>query len=92
MNQTFSLLFYVKKAKENANEECPIYLRITIDGHATEISVKSKPSQWNAKGQKVSGHTEPVKMLNHYIKIFEQQVHNAHHELMKDGVTITAKF
>lgn len=40
MNQTFSLLFYVKKAKENAKGECPIYLRITIDGHATEISAK----------------------------------------------------
>ena len=93
MNQTFSLLFYVKKSKENANGECPIYLRITIDGQATEISVKRtvKPSQWNSKGQKVSGHTEAVKMLNHYIKTFEQQVHNAHHELMKDGVTITSE-
>ena len=93
MNQTFSLLIYVKKSKENANGECPIYLRITIDGQATEISVKRtvKPSQWNSKGQKVSGHTEAVKMLNHYIKTFEQQVHNAHHELMKDGVTITSE-
>ena len=83
----------MKKSKENANGECPIYLRITIDGQATEISVKRtvKPSQWNSKGQKVSGHTEAVKMLNHYIKTFEQQVHNAHHELMKDGVTITSE-
>ena len=48
MNQTFSLLFYVKKAKENAKGECPIYLRITIDGKATEISAKRtiKLSQW----------------------------------------------
>ena len=79
MNQTFSFLIYVKKSKENANGECPIYLRITIDGQATEISVKRtvKPSQWNAKGQKVSGNTEAVKMLNHYIK--KSSLQNFHH-------------
>lgn len=32
MNKTFNLLFYVKKVKINSVGECPIYLRITIDG------------------------------------------------------------
>ncbi|AZI22505.1 site-specific integrase [Chryseobacterium taklimakanense] len=93
MNQTFSLLFYVKKAKQNAKGESPIYLRITIDGKATEISVKRtvKPAQWNAAAQKVNGHTESVKMMNQYLKTFEQQVHNAHHELMKDGSLVTSE-
>lgn len=93
MNQTFSLLFYVKKAKENAKGECPIYLRITIDGKATEISAKRtiKLSQWNAAAQKANGHSEAVKQLNHYLKTFEQQVHNAHHDLMKNGEQITSE-
>lgn len=72
MNQTFSLLFYVKKAKQNAKGECLIYLRITIDGKATEISAKRtiKLSQWNAAAQKANGHSEAVKRLNHYLKTF----------------------
>ena len=91
MNQTFSLLFYVKKAKENAKG--PIYLRITIDGKATEINVKRtiKLSQWNAAAQKATGYTEAIKQLNHYLKTFEQQVHNAYHDLMKDGEHITTE-
>jgi hypothetical protein len=93
MNQTFSLLFYVKKAKENAKGECPINLRITIDGKSTEISAKRtiKLSQWNAAAQKANGHSEAVKQLNHYLKTFEQQVHNAHHDLMKNGEQITSE-
>lgn len=93
MNKTLSLLFYVKKAKENAKGECPIYLRITIDGKATEISVKRtiKLSQWNAAAQKATGYTEAIKQLNHYLKTFEQQVYNAYHDLMKDGEHITTE-
>lgn len=93
MNKTFSLLFYVKKAKENAKGECPIYLRITIDGKATEISAKRtiKLSQWNAGAKKANGYSEAVKQLNHYLKTFEQQVHSAYHDLMKDGKHITAE-
>lgn len=73
--------------------ECPIYLRITIDGKATEISAKRtiKLSQWNAAAQKANGHSEAVKQLNHYLKTFEQQVHNAHHDLMKNGEHITSE-
>lgn len=93
MNQTFSLLFHVKKTKKNAKGECPIYLRITIDGKVTEISAKRtiKQSQWNAAAQKANGHGEAVKQLNHYLKTFEQKVHNAYHDLMKDGEHITTE-
>ena len=50
MNKTFTLLFYVKKAKINSVGESPIYLRITIDGKISEISTKRtvKPSKWNS--------------------------------------------
>lgn len=40
MNKTFNLLFYIKKAKINAQGEAPIYMRITIDGKISEISTK----------------------------------------------------
>ncbi len=40
MNKTFSLLFFVKKAKTIADGTAPIYLRITIDGKITEIAAK----------------------------------------------------
>ena len=38
MNQSFNLLFYVRKAKANSQGEALIYLRITINGKVSEIS------------------------------------------------------
>lgn len=40
MNKSFSLLFYLKKTKMNAEGLVPVYLRITIDSSRVEISSK----------------------------------------------------
>ena len=50
MNKTFSLLFYVRKSKKLANGTAPIYLRITIDGKAREMTTKRhiEPERWNS--------------------------------------------
>ena len=93
MNRTFNLLFYVKKAKTVANGTAPIYLRITIDGKITELAAKRyiQPEKWNAVAQKVSGTSEDVKALNAYLKTLEQQVFEAHHQMLKDKAVITAE-
>ena len=93
MNKTFNLLFYVKKAKINFLGESPIYLRITIDGKISEISVKRTilPSRWNAKAQKVNGSSEESKSFNFYLKTFEQKVYDTYHELMRDKESVTCE-
>ncbi|PZF71271.1 site-specific integrase [Taibaiella soli] len=91
MNKTFSLLFYVKKAKAIADGTAPIYLRITIDGKITELSTKRYviPTNWSPQAQKATGNTEAVKAINAYLKTFEQQILAAQHELLKDKVSVT---
>ena len=86
MNKTFNLLFFIKKSKIKANGTAPIYLRITIDGIPKEISSKRtiQPDRWDNKLQKVSGSSDEVKSLNAYLKTLEQQVYEAHHQVMKD--------
>ena len=93
MNKTFNLLFYVKKSKINFLGESPIYLRITIDGKISEISVKRTilPSRWNAKAQKVNGSSEESKSFNFYLKTFEQKVYDTYHELMRDKESVTCE-
>lgn len=93
MNKTFSLLFYVKKAKTVANGTAPIYLRITIDGKITELAAKRYvlPEKWNPAAQKVTGSSEEVKALNAYLKTLEQQVYEAQHQMLKDKAVITAE-
>lgn len=93
MNKTFSLLFYVKKAKTVANGTAPIYLRITIDGKITELAAKRYvlPEKWNPAAQKVTGTSEEVKALNAYLITLEQQVYEAQHQMLKDKAIITAE-
>lgn len=92
MNKTFNLLFFVKKSKIKADGTVPIYLRITIDGIPKEIASKRNilPEKWDNKLQKVSGNTEQVKTLNAYLKTLEQEVYEAHHQLMKDKKNTTS--
>lgn len=91
MNKTFSLLFYVKKAKILANGTAPIYLRITIDGKRKEITTKRhiEPEKWNPITQKVNGNSEEVKALNSYLKTLEQEVFDTQHTILKDKNFVT---
>lgn len=93
MNKTFSLLFYVRKSKKLANGTAPIYLRITIDGKAREMTTKRhiEPERWNSEAQKVNGNSEEVKALNAYLKTLEQEVYETQHQLLKDKITVTTE-
>ncbi|GEN73927.1 site-specific integrase [Chryseobacterium lathyri] len=91
MNKTFNLLFYIKKAKMNAQGEAPIYMRITIDGKISEISTKRtvQPSKWNSQAQSVKGSSEESKSLNFYLKTFEQKVYDTYYELIREKEIIS---
>ncbi|WP_130734007.1 site-specific integrase [Flavobacterium sp. J27] len=92
MNKTFNLLFFIKKSKIKADGSAPIYLRITIDGVPKEISSKRniQPDKWDNKLQKAIGSSIEVKSLNAYLKTLEQQVYEAHHQILKDKDQATA--
>ena len=92
MNKTFNLLFFLKKSKIKANGTVPIYLRITIDGKPKEISSKRNifPEQWDNKLQRLSGRSPEAKAMNDYLRTFEQEIYEAHHQAMKDKTPVTS--
>ena len=49
--QRFGLLFYLKKPKGYSSGDRPIYMRITVDGMVTELSIQRAcdPALWNIK-------------------------------------------
>jgi len=93
MNKSFVLNFNLKLARKSEKGTVPIYLRFTLDGTRSEIATKRYvfPEKWNVVAQKVIGNTEEARSLNAYLKSLEQQVYNAHRELMENKMPLTAQ-
>ena len=64
-----SLLFYLRKYKQDRIGRSTIYVRITIDGKRAEFSTRRKvhPSAWDAAYGKVLGFSQEVRQLNSYL-------------------------
>lgn len=60
LEKTFSLLYYLKKPKGYSKGLMPIYLRITVDGIAKEITTGREclPERWNSRAGRMMGTKE----------------------------------
>lgn len=93
MNRTFGILFYLKKSKIDSSNRAPIYLRITVDGKRTELSVKRhlELTKWSTQANRATGRTTDIKELNAYLDIITAKVYRHHKELIENGEIVTAE-
>jgi site-specific recombinase XerD len=92
MQNLLSVLFYVKRNKEDKQGKVPIYMRITYDGKRAEVSAMRKVeiSKWNSKGNIVKGYSADSKLLNRHFEIMRNRVHEIHQKLLQDHQDINA--
>ncbi len=97
MNQntrsTFSVLFFIKRAKLLKNGEAPICMRITINKQVVEIMIKrSVPAtQWNQQKERSKANNPTARELNHYLDTVKAKILQIHREMEIDGNVINAK-
>src|ERR1700749_810341 len=91
MIRTVCMNFMLKKTL--ANGTAPIYLRITVNGERVEFTTKRYilPGRWSSDQQKMSGTTEEARIFNLYLKTLEQQVFEAHRQLLEAKQPVTAE-
>lgn len=92
MNNSFSLLFYIKKSKADNFGKANIYFRITIDGKRAESSIRRKieVNRWcNATGL-VKGSSKEVQELNRYISSIKGKIFHYQQRFIEKGEGITA--
>ncbi len=60
INQTFSILIWANKSK-SADNEIPLYARLTVNGQRSETSLKKKvhSSLWNPSSSSVKVQKTP---------------------------------
>lgn len=93
MQTTFSTLFYPRGNDIDNNGNVPIYLRITVNGRRSEISIKRKVllSKWNSEAGKVKGNTQEVRELNRYMDSVKAKIYKIQERLLEKETLITAE-
>lgn len=93
MQNTFSILFYPRGNDIDKNGKAPIYLRITVDGKRSELSLKRKIvlSKWNSEAGKMRGTNSDTRELNSYIDGIRNRIYKIHDKLCENESTITAE-
>lgn len=75
LENSFAILFFLKKTKRETPHRF-IYLRVTVDGIAKEISIKKKwnVSRWDQKRGRARDNKEDAKVLNFYLDSLESKI------------------
>lgn len=92
MTQRVSILFYLKKSKQNKKGQVPIYLRVTIDGKRSELTTGQKipPELWSTAKSKAKGNSEDAKNINERLKLLESKILRQYNIWDSQDYTITA--
>ncbi|HCE56150.1 MAG TPA: hypothetical protein DER05_14610 [Lutibacter sp.] len=93
MKNTFSVLFYPKRNDIDLAKKVPVYMRITVNGRRSELSVHRKVnvSKWNHKAGKLSGTKEEVTNFNNYLDALRNKIYDIQQQLLRSGTKITSE-
>ena len=92
MNTSFSQLFYIKRRHLEKRVKVPIYLRLTVNGKRTELSISKRidPEKWNAKTGRMKGSGMEAGALNQYLDTIRNKVNKVHQRLVEEDKPFTA--
>lgn len=92
-NNTFSQIFFLKKAQGKGSNHSIVYLRVTINGVRTEFSMHRHcdAEHWNVSAGRLHGKTEEVKSFNAFLDSIQFRVFEVYKELISDGVEVTCE-
>jgi site-specific recombinase XerD len=93
MELNYSLLFYLKKPKNYATGNIPVYMRFTVNGIPKECATTrtADPAKWCSKTNRESRKNETSKSLNFHLDELQKKVDETHAQLVKGRKTITAE-
>tara|TARA_R110002033_G_scaffold61484_1_gene112146 strand:- start:6333 stop:7568 length:1236 start_codon:yes stop_codon:yes gene_type:complete len=90
-NSTFSVIFFTRKSRSTSNK-LSIYVRITVTGQRSEISLKRTilVKDWDNSKNRGRGSTYKIRVLNTYLDQVYSQLLDCHKQLLEESKIITA--
>jgi site-specific recombinase XerD len=93
MRSTFKVLFYLKRDKQKANGNAPLFCRITVDGKEARFGMKKdiNPKLWDTKAGKAIGRTLEATEINSLIDNTKSAIIKVYRDLQEKGNNVTAE-
>ncbi|MCM4157794.1 site-specific integrase [Gramella sp. AN32] len=93
MYETYSVIFFPKNSNVDKMGNAPIYLRITINGKRSELSIKRRVNlkQWNTKMGSYRGKSAEAGSFNRYLSSIRNRVDRIYDDLTKENAEFTAE-
>ena len=93
MNENISILFYLKRAKVNAQGLVPIFQRITINGKRIDNSTGKfiDPAKWHTEMSKMRGTSEEARSINGHLEYLKSKIYDAEKNLIKTDIPINSE-
>lgn len=91
MKFTFSVLFYLKRAKANNKGLMPIFQRITINGKRFDNSTGYyiEPQKWSVEKGKVTGSSAEARLINEQLETLRYKITNVKNRILDNQTVIT---
>jgi site-specific recombinase XerD len=88
---TFNLLFYIRSNRVDNKGLVPIYMRITVNGVDSSISINRKISEklWDIKRGGPKPRMVESDEINTYLESLRRRVFEAHRQLIEEGKVVT---
>ncbi len=92
LDKSFGMLYYLKQAKNQKDENRYIYLRITVNGVRCELSIKRQWALdlWDSQLGRAVENSENAKVLNRYLDLVSGSVYQAKIKLLERNKPLTA--
>jgi site-specific recombinase XerD len=90
MDNSISILFYLKRVKVNAQGLAPIFQRITINGRRLENSSGKfvEPDKWHSEMSKMRGTSEEARSINGHLENLKSKILNVEKNLIKKDIPV----
>src|SRR5690606_18382419 len=92
LNQTFSITFWLNKAKTNKQGLTPIWLRITVNSKRAECSVQKfvHLKHWDTDNNRVRSGCSDANSINDYLDLVRSEVLRHYNILLTTRDVVTA--
>jgi integrase len=89
-NRTFNQIFYPRKNNPK-DTKASMYVRVTIDGVRTEISINRKINivEWNEHSRRMTGKTPQARSFNAYLDSVEFRIFEIYKDLILHGSEVS---